>query len=938
MPDIFISYSRRNKEFVKQLHQSLVENGRDVWVDWEDIPITADWWQEIRTGIDASDVVVFIISQASLESAVCTMEVAHALRQHKHFIPLVVSEPDEVQAFATIAAQSGDTAFDDMLQGDDLLMISRRNWGTISRHNWLFFRDDFTVDFAKLQSAIDIDLDYVRMHTRLLMRASEWQNAKLESSFLLDGLEIVEAEKWLAESGNKEPKPTELHTEFILASRALERQRQRRLLIAMAGALILVTGLAILSFFLYQQAEVQRKEAIQQRNRANQAAQIAQAGRVAVQALLELSEQRVDVALRLSLQALDIYDIPEARSSLLTSIQSVPQLVTMIQDYTADVRAITYLDDSRFAVAYADGALRIYDAITYDFLATASHGDSLWALAYANDVLASAGEDGVIRLWNSNTELVTELGEFPDIVFSLAFHPDGNLLAAGYEDGTIRIWDVESGEISTEITGHQDSVYSLAFSHDGTLLASGEVLSGLIILWDVPDFTEKLRLEGHRNTVWSLDFSADDALLASGSVDTTVRLWRIEDGASIGQPLTDHANWVRRVIFSPDGRFLASADSDGLIILREADTGQRLTDMPPLVGHSDEIYDLAFSMDGSHLISGGEDEQVLVWDVWERQPLNRIVAEHDDEVYAAIYTADGHVLSAGGDGRAVLWDAETGEIRHVIAELDGHMMSLAASEQYYAVGGQDGSITLWDIATDQQTIIIPAHEGTILALAFNQDGTILASAGSDTIIKLWNPATGDFIGELTAHQNWVNALAFDGNLLAAGDDDNRIILWDVMSQSMVRELPLVHTSRVTSLAFSHDGAWLASGSYDRQVMLWDLATDEASPLIGHTNYVLSVAFSPDDTVLASGSRDGTIILWDVGSNQRIGLPLSGHGVWNVDAMREPIRRSEWVRSIAFNNDGTRLLSVGREDQTIREWQVGLDVWVERACMLIRECE
>lgn len=197
--DIFISYSRKDKEFVRQLWETLVQASQDVWVDWDDIPPTADWRQEIYLGIEAANNFVFVISPHSMSSVVCGEELLHAINHGKRLVPIVRQDVDYQSVHPELA-----------------------------KLNWIFVReqDDFNTAFETLIEAIATDLNHVRMHTRLLIKAREWENRERDSSFLLRGSDLEEAEQWLTQSSSKKPQPTALHREYINASRKTETERQ----------------------------------------------------------------------------------------------------------------------------------------------------------------------------------------------------------------------------------------------------------------------------------------------------------------------------------------------------------------------------------------------------------------------------------------------------------------------------------------------------------------------------------------------------------------------------------------------------------------------------------------------------------------------------------------------------------------------------------------
>ena len=229
MTDVFISYARRDgKPFVERLLTALSGQGRDVWVDWEDIPRAVNFLDEIYAGIEATNTFIFVMTEGALASEICSMEVAHAIRHNKRLIPLVLKDIDDKGAHRVWA-------------GKDWEPLAQANWQTLRHLNWLFFRDtdDFEAALHDLLQTIETDIDYIRQHTRLLVRAREWVTRGHRPGFLLQGEDLTDAESWLNRSVEKTPAPTDLHREYIAASRAARVRRQRITALSVAVTLII---------------------------------------------------------------------------------------------------------------------------------------------------------------------------------------------------------------------------------------------------------------------------------------------------------------------------------------------------------------------------------------------------------------------------------------------------------------------------------------------------------------------------------------------------------------------------------------------------------------------------------------------------------------------------------------------------------------------------
>ncbi|MBN8620592.1 MAG: protein kinase [Anaerolineae bacterium] len=317
-----------------------------------------------------------------------------------------------------------------------------------------------------------------------------------------------------------------------------------------------------------------------------------------------------------------------------------------------------------------------------------------------------------------------------------------------------------------------------------------------------------------------------------------------------------------------------------------------------LAGHSNDVRAIAYSPDGSRLVSAGIDRKVLMWDMTDGTILHEM-EEHTQPILAVDYSADGRYAASGDNrGLVIIWDAASGAVIH---RLEGHAQSVhglafSPDTAQLASASADGTIILWDVETGEAMERFAGHDGAVLAVDYSPDGRRLASGSLDDTIRLWDVETGEVTARWDTGYN-VRAVVFspDGTQVASASDENTIKLWDSESGAVLRTFS-GHINQVLSVQFNSTGTEIVSASADSTVRVWDSVTGESLQVyrLGNSR-IFSAVFHPRNHLIASASSEDTIRLWNV---QPIPLnrPLVLRG------------QQDDVHEAAFSPDGAYVLS------------------------------
>jgi WD40 repeat protein len=429
-----------------------------------------------------------------------------------------------------------------------------------------------------------------------------------------------------------------------------------------------------------------------------------------------------------------------------------------------------------------DRTMRVWDVQTFEELGLCEHEGKVNSVAFSpdNSLIASGSDDSIVRIWNAlSLEKVTCLAGHEDIVTSIVFFPDGTQIASASWDCTVRMWDARTYE---QLPGVRCSgrVYAIAISPDSTQLALGEYTSGTEGILHVFD-TITLEAQAQVNISpgfylpWTIAFAPGGNLVASSTASGAIQVWNTSNLSNIAT-IRGHHGRVTSIAFSSDGSHIVSGSMDGTVRIRlVASSEEQHASIP---GHSACVNHVVFSSDGSRLVSGSDDRTARIWDSLTCEEL-AVLHGHEDEVWTVAYSPDSaRVISGSRDRTVRVWDALDSQ---EIAVLRGHrnwvtFVTFAPDGALIASCSYDHTVRLWSSSTLKESARLDGHRGTVWSVVFSPDGTRLASASKDDTVCVWDAVNFTQVATLEAHHQYITSFfatfSLDGKAILTRQRDN----------------------------------------------------------------------------------------------------------------------------------------------------------------------
>jgi WD40 repeat protein len=528
--------------------------------------------------------------------------------------------------------------------------------------------------------------------------------------------------------------------------------------------------------------------------------------------------------------------------------------------------------------------------------------DGAWA--------ATGGDDKTVRVWDAATGREARvLKGHLHFVSAVAISADAQWIVSGSWDKTIRLWELATGRTIRLLSGHSGLVNAVCVSADNRWILSGG-WDGTVRLWEAATGRCLRTFTGHSSMASTVAFSPTGAHAASGSWDRTIRLYQIPASPLVACSYQLSESWRHDIIAARQAKGEASVEE----MLGRVRTA--LED-----GNDDDALEILRRCRGQVRDSDGEETVEETARLWRE--LSRVLPRTDlrdvriertiplaDEVRGGDLSADGRHLVTGGRDEAVrLWNATTGECLRTFTGHSDRVLAarIRADGQHVLSASADHTLRLWNAKSGESLQTLTGHTGPVAAVCFGPDGRAAASAGWDHTVRLWNLEDGSALRVFRGHSRQVTSVAVtnDGVRLVSGAYDNTVRLWEARTGRCLRALE-GHARAVTSVSLSPDGGWALSGSQDRGVRLWDLRSGRCIRVLeGHEDTVSAVQFSPEGRWAFSASFDQTVRIWDLSTGRCWGL-LEGY--------------RDRVTCLRLSGDGLWLLS-GCADKTARLWEL-----------------
>lgn len=483
---------------------------------------------------------------------------------------------------------------------------------------------------------------------------------------------------------------------------------------------------------------------------------------------------------------------------------------------------VAYIDNQKIAVGGSGGILQVRsvaDGSVVQSLVWHSSSSTVMALAVSPDrtQLISGDSGGSVALWRISDGVRLQSWQAHLASLSaVAWSPDGTLLATGTLLGDMRIWE-RNGSSQWVLkharnAAHDFGVTGLAFA-SGTLLYSTGY-DGKVRRWNPTTEAFLSEFMAHGDGINGFALHPDNAQLATAGVDRSVRLWNPSTGA-LQSSLAGHTDIVTGVGFVSNG-YVISSDANGVLRLWQATSGAPQGNP---ISHNSPILELAIAPSRDQVALGDTEGKITL----RLMPTGTVAGSwsaHSTEVTSVAYSADGTQLVSGGyDGAVKIWNTATRALVRTLDSGTNPILCVAYRGNRVAAGDTSGAVRLWDADTGTLLNTLNAHTDLAQAVAFSPNGLYVATGGADGYVRLWNVSDGTMVRELPNHTFGVTQLRFlAADALAVADGEGMLRVYEIPTGTLIGQIQPLN-GWIHAIDVSDDGQWVVLGGDEGVAMV-----------------------------------------------------------------------------------------------------------------------
>lgn len=850
--DLYVSYSHYESiELADMLADKLSEEGYEIKLSKEESNFDEETLNDCLGQIEYADNFVFIISPHSLNSILCDKEISHAIKHNKRIIPILHIEPDQDELYKQVPP-----------------VIKNSNWIFLRKNKELESKsldllDEFETGVNLLVNTLQKDKIYVEKHTELLSLALHWEADGKDSSNLLIGKELKEAEEWLAMNfvGSSPPCiPSELHIEFIGESKkfsqllsshstVLDQLQQNHLLkiiiLILTGLLITVTG-----FWIFQIIQNNNLEGLLLREKSNHLA--------AKSRMLQNSDPTKSLNEATASFFSDTLN-PKAISAVIEASYNTGSFYEVL---SRPKNTLTTLD---FSLKYREivtgdnlGGITIRDMNGEAINSFEAHKGGVISTSISpnGQFILTSGIDQKMILWKKNGELVTVFPKEESRINHAVFSDNGLNIASVNTDGELRVFDLIGNSIFSYKS--DQSLSHMSFSPNEKMIVVGSNSGEILVLSALGE--EIAKWNGHLGLISTVFFNEENDKIISAGVDGKVKIWNLEGKEILN--IQAHQAPISCARFVPGSQCFITASNDKKAIMWDK-SGKEIN---RYLGHKDPVKWFSFTNFGEELltISGLEntkDNSLRIW-ATEKETTNEFDIRNQSFL-GGNFSPDGKmIITVCLDSSARVWNSDGEEL----LVLKGHQAGLSAAlfspdGKNIATADFSGNIKIWDIKGIELNSL-NGHRGRVNELCWTQNGRQIISAGTDNKAILFD-VSGNKKAEFIGHTGPINSVKFspEERRIVTASNDGIAIVWDVEG-NLLKKLA-GHKGKVLSANFSRSGNYIITAGSDFACIIWDMEGNIVRVLKNNESREFrSANFAPDGINIITGDGFGKINIWN----------------------------------------------------------------------------